>query len=46
MLTNFVGDIKQQILYQLGKFKLYTLIINHFINESNLYVMVTRRSLR
>ena len=34
MLTNFVGDIKQQMFYQFRKFKLDTLIINHFIIEN------------
>ena len=42
MLTDFLGYIKQQMFYQLSKFKLDTLIINHFINENNLYGMVTR----
>ena len=46
MLTNFVGDIKQQMFYQFWKFKLDTLIINHFIIEYNLYDMVTPRILR
>ena len=46
MLTNFVGDIKQQMFYQFWKFKLDTLIILQFIIENNLYGMVTRRSLR
>ena len=46
ILTNFVGNIKQQMFYQLWKFNLDTLIINHFIIENNLYGMVTRRSLR
>ena len=46
MLTNFVGDIKQQMFYKFWKFKLETLIINHFIIEYNLYDMVTPRSLR
>ena len=46
MLTNFVGNIKQQMFYQLWKFKVDTLIINHFIIENNLYGMVVRRSLR
>ena len=46
MLTNFVGDIKQQMFYQFWKFKLHTLIVNHFIIENNLYGMVTRRCLR
>ena len=46
MLTNFVGDIKQQMFYQFWKIKLDTLMINHFIIEKNLYGMVTRRSLR
>ena len=46
MLTDFVGNIKQQMFYQLWKFKLDTLIINHFIIKYNLYGMVTRRSLR
>ena len=31
MLTNFVGDIKQQMFYQFWKFKLDTLIIDYFI---------------
>ena len=38
--------MKQQMFYQLWKFKLDTLIINHFIIKYNLYGMVTRRSLR
>ena len=46
MLTDFVGNIKQQMFYQLWKFKLDTLLIYHFIIENNLYGMVTRRSLR
>ena len=46
MLTNFVGIIKQQMFYQLWKFKLDTLLIYHFIFEKNLYGMITRRSLR
>ena len=46
MLTDFVGNIKQQMFYQLWKFKLDTLIINHFIIKYILYGMVTRRSLR
>ena len=46
MLTNYVGDIKQQMFYKFWKFKLDTLIINHFIIEYNLYDMVTPRSLR
>ena len=41
----FVGDIKQQMFYQLWNFKLDTLIINHFIIEHNWYGIVTRRSL-
>ena len=45
MFTYFIGDIKQQMFYQLSKFKLDTLIINHFIIENNLYGIVTRRSL-
>ena len=46
MLINFVGNIKQQMFYQLWKFKVDTLIINHFIIENNSYGMVNRRSLR
>ena len=46
MLTDFVGNIKQQMFYQLWKFKLDTLIINHFISKYILYGMATRRSLR
>ena len=46
MLTNFVEGIKQQMFYQLCKFKLDTLLINHLIIESNLYGMVIRRTLR
>ena len=46
MLTNFLGNIKQQIFYQLWKFKLVTLIINHFIITNNLYGMATWRHLR
>ena len=46
MLTGFVGNIKQQMFYQLWKFMLDTLIINHFIIKYILYGMVTRRSLR
>ena len=45
MLTNFVGNIKQQMFYQLSKFKLEMLKNNHFIIENNLYGMFTRRSL-
>ena len=44
MLTDFVGNTKQQMFYQLWKFKLDTLIINHFIIKYILYGMVTRRS--
>ena len=39
MLTNFVGDIKQQMFYQLWKFKLDTLLTYHFIFENNLYMV-------
>ena len=46
MLTNFVGDIKQERFYRLWKYKQDTLIINHFIIKYILYGMVTRRSLR
>ena len=46
MLTNFVGNIKQQMCYQLWKFKLDTLLIYHLIFENNLYGSITRRSLR
>ena len=46
MLTNIVGNIKQQMFYQLWKLKLDTLIIIHFIIKYILYGMVTRRSLR
>ena len=46
MLTNFVGIIKQQMFYQLWKFRLDSLLIYHFIFENNLYGMITRRSLR
>ena len=46
MLKDFVGNIKQQKFYQFWKFKLDTLIINHFIIKYILYGMVTRRSLR
>ena len=46
MLTNFLGIIKQQMFYQLWKFKLDTLLIYQFILENNLYGMITRRSLR
>ena len=46
MLTDFEGNIKQQMFDQLGKFKLDTLIINQFIIRYNSYDMVTRRSLR
>ena len=46
MLIDFVGNIKQQMFYQLWKFKLDTLLINHLIMENNLYGMVTQRSLR
>ena len=46
MLTDFVGNIKQQMFHQLWKFKLDTLIINHFIIKYILYGIVTRRSLR
>ena len=42
---NFVGNIKQ-LFYQLWKFKLHTLIIDHFVIKYILYSMVTRRSLR
>ena len=34
------------MFYQLWKFKLDPLLINHLITENNLYGMVTRRSLR
>ena len=44
MLTDLVGDIKQQKFHQLWKFKLDTLIINHFIIKHILYDMVTRQS--
>ena len=37
MLSNFVENIKQQMFYQLWKFKLNTVLINHFIIENNLY---------
>ena len=43
---DFLGNIIKQMFYQLWKFELYTLIINHFITKNNLYGMVTRRSLR
>ena len=46
MLTDFVGNIKQQMFYHLWKFKLDTLIINHYIIKYILYGMVTWRSLR
>ena len=46
MPTKFVEGIKQQMFYQLYKFKLDTLLINNFIIDYNLYGMVTRRSLR
>ena len=46
MLTNFVEGIKQQMLYQLWKFKLDALLISYFIIENNVNGMVTRRSLR
>ena len=46
MLTNFVEGRKQQMFYQLCKFKLDTLLINHFIIENNVYGMVNLRSLR
>ena len=46
MLTNFLEGMKQQMFYQLWKFKLDTLLVNYFIIENNLYGMVTRRSLR
>ena len=46
MLTKFVEIIKQQMFYQLWKFKLDTLLIYHFIFENNLYGIITRRSLR
>ena len=45
MLTNFRGNIKQQMFYQLWKVKSYSLIINHFITKNNLYGLVTRRCL-
>ena len=41
MLTNFVEGMKQPMFYQLWKFKLDTLLINHFIIENNLYGIVT-----
>ena len=46
MLTYFVGNIKQEMFYQFWKFKLDTLINNHFLIKYILYGMVTRRSLR
>ena len=46
MLKKIVGDIKQHMFYQLYKFKLDTLIINHFIIKYIAYGMVTRRILR
>ena len=46
MLTDFVGNKKQQMFYQLWKFKVDMLIIYHFIIKYILYGMVTRRSLR
>ena len=44
--NRFWGNLKQQMLYQLWKFTLVTLIINHFIIKYILYGMVTRRNLR
>ena len=41
MITNFVGDIKQQMFYQLWKFKLDTLINNYFIIKKIVYGIVT-----
>ena len=38
--------MKQHMFFQLWKFKLDTLLINHFIIENNLYGIVTRRNLR
>ena len=46
MLTDFVGNITQQMFYQLWKFELDTLVINYFITKYIFYSMVTRRSLR
>ena len=49
MHTNFsyyFYNIKQQIFYQLWKYKLDSFINNYFISERNLYGMVTRCSLR
>ena len=46
MLTDFVGNKKQQMFYQLWKSKLDTLIINNVIIKYILYGMVTRYSLR
>ena len=46
MLSNFLGDIKQQMFLKLWKFKPNTFMINYFIIKYKLHGMVTQSSNR